>query len=119
VVLGFTVDVHSPKPDCIACTEAKHAEVPYTKHVDRETKPGELTHIDLWGKYDVKSINGHQYYALFVDDASRYMTLKFLKGKHEAMQAVKDYYTNLETHRCTPCAMRTDSVAAATRADPS
>jgi hypothetical protein len=36
------------------------------------------------------------------------MTLKFLKGKHEAMQAVKDYYTNLETHRCTPCAMRTD-----------
>jgi hypothetical protein len=68
-------------------------------------KPGELMHIDLWGKYDIKSINRHQYYTLF---ASHYMTLKFLKGKHEAMQAVKDYYTNLETHGHTPHAMRTD-----------
>ena len=64
--------------------------------------------MDLWGKYDVMSINGHQYYALFVDDASRYITLHFLKRKDEATQAVKNYLTHLSTHGRTPRAMRTD-----------
>src|ERR1700761_6635226 len=36
------------------------------------------------------------------------MTLCFLKGKHEAAQAVKDYFAHLETHGCTAKAMRTD-----------
>ena len=108
LVLGFNVDTHTPKPDCVACMEAKQFEEPYNKAVTRQTKPGELTHIDLWGKYEVKSINGHQYYILFIDDASRYMMLRFLKGKNEAAQAVKDYMTHLDTHGRTPRAMRTD-----------
>ena len=106
--LGFTVNTNTPKPDCVACTEVKHTEATYNKHVERLTKPGELTHIDVWGKYDVKSINGHQYFALFVDDASHYITLRFLKGKHEAAQAVRDYFTYLETHGHIAKAMRTD-----------
>ena len=108
LVLGFNVDTRTPKPDCVACTEAKQFEEPYNKKATRQTKPGELTHIDLWGKYEVTSINGHQYYALFVDDASRYMTLRFLKGKNEAAQVVKNYLTHLETHGRTPRAIRTD-----------
>jgi hypothetical protein len=70
LVEGFKVDTQTPQPDCIACTEAKHAEEPYKKKVNRDTMPGELTHIDLWGKYDVTSINRHQYFILFVDDCS-------------------------------------------------
>ena len=108
LVIGFTVNTRTPKPDCVACTEAKLTEEPYNKKVERQTKPGELTHMDLWGKYDIMSINGHQYYALFVDDASRYITLHFLKRKDEATQAVKNYLTHLSTHGRTPRAMRTD-----------
>jgi hypothetical protein len=33
-------------------------------------KPGNLTHIDVWDKYNVVSINKFQYYLLFVDNAS-------------------------------------------------
>lgn len=84
LVLGFAVDTWTPKPDCVTCMEAKQTEEPYNKHVERQTKLGELTHMDLWGKYEIRSINGHQYYILFVDDASRYMTTHFLKGKNEA-----------------------------------
>ena len=102
------MNTRTPKPDCVACTEAKLTEEPYNKKVERQTKPGELTHMDLWGKYDVMSINGHQYYALFVNDASRYITLHFLKRKDEATQAVKNYLTHLSTHGRTPRAMRTD-----------
>jgi hypothetical protein len=84
--------------DCIACTEAKQHEEPHNKHVERNTVPGELTHIDLWGKYKVVSINGHQYYIVLVDDASRMITVDFLKGKNEAVQKVKDYLMHLKVH---------------------
>jgi hypothetical protein len=70
LVDGFNVDTNTPIPDCVACTEAKQTEEPYNKRENRQTMPGELTHIDLWGKYNITSINGHQYYILFVDDAS-------------------------------------------------
>jgi GAG-pre-integrase domain len=70
LVDGFTVDIRTPKPDCVACTEAKLSETPFNKLAEHNAKPGELTHIDLWGKYDVPSINGHQYYIVFVDDAA-------------------------------------------------
>ena len=52
--------------------------------------------MDLWGKYDVTSINRHQYYLLLVDDATRYVTVYFLKGKHEAAQHVKNYLIHLQ-----------------------
>jgi hypothetical protein len=106
LVDGFNIDTRTPKLDCIACTEAKQRVEPHQKIVNRHTMPGELTHIDLWGKYDVTSINGNQYYILFLDDASRYMTTRFLKGKDEAAQAVKDHLTYLATplNPCRRCA---------------
>ena len=56
----------------------------------------------------MKSINNKQYYILFVDDASWYMTMKFLNWKDEAVQAVKDYMTYLTTHGKSPSALWTD-----------
>jgi len=67
------------------------------------TRPGELTHIDVWGKYDVMSINRHQYFVLMVDDATHHITIKFLKTKDQAAQKVKDYLTYLRTHEKIPC----------------
>lgn len=64
---------------------------------NRKMEPGDLTHIDLWGKYDVVSINGNQYYILFVDDNGRYTTINFLKKKDEAAQKVKGYVAYLKT----------------------
>ena len=108
LVDSFNVDIHMPKPNCIACTEAKLAIEPYKRSNDWHTTPGELTHTNLWGKYDTKSINNNQYYILFVDDTSQYMTTKFLKGKDEAAQAVKDYMTYLTTHGKSPSALQMD-----------
>jgi hypothetical protein len=58
--------------------------------------PGDLTHMDVWGKYDVASINGSQYYLLIVDDASWFVMVEFLKPKDQAAQKVKNYLTHLE-----------------------
>ena len=72
MVDGLSVDIESAKPDCEIWVQAKQSVKPFNGIPDRKTKPGELTHIDLWGKYDIASINVHQYYILFVDDATRY-----------------------------------------------
>jgi len=70
MVEGLQINSSSPKPDCIACTEAKLSQLPYGSVAPRITKPGELTHMDLWGKYPIQSINGNTYSLVMVDDAS-------------------------------------------------
>jgi transposase InsO family protein len=108
LVDGFNVDRNSPKTDCIPCTEAKQHVEPFPKSTDRKTEPGELTHIDLWGKYDVRSINGNQYYMALVDDAKRYITVEFLKLKSDAVQQVINYLTYLKTQGMNPKAIHID-----------
>ena len=108
MVDNFNVDTSSDKPDCMACTEAKLTVTPYASLNKRFTKPGELIHVDLWGKYDKTSIHGNTYYLLLVDDASRFVTVEFLKSKRQAGQYIKDHATHLIAHGMSPCAIRID-----------
>jgi len=100
--------MNSLKLGCIACTEAKLSVAPYGPAKGRQTKIGELTHMDLWGKYDVASIHRNQYYLLLIDDAARYITVEFLKTKDQAAQKIKNYMTYLKAWSKTPCAIWAD-----------
>ena len=102
------VDMKSLKPDCISCIKAKLFEAPYRQVSRMETKIGELMHVDLWGKYDIKSINGNQYYLLLIDNAARHITVKFLKKKSQATQKIKDYIMYLKARGASPCAICID-----------
>ena len=62
--------------------------------------------MDLWGKYDITSIGGHQYYLLLVDDAMQFVTIYFLKGKHEASEKVKNYLAYLQVQGISMHAIR-------------
>jgi len=75
LVSGFNVDQSSLMLDCMACTKAKQSVILFNKKGDQETLPGKLTHVNIWGKYKVASINGHSYYLLLVDDTSHYVTV--------------------------------------------
>jgi hypothetical protein len=108
MVDSFNIDINSPKPDCIACMEAKQHVESFLKTTDRKTEAGELTHIDLWGKYTVKSIHSNQYYLLFVDDAKRFITINFIKEKSDAAQCMIDYLAHLITQGHTPKAIQID-----------
>lgn len=77
MVDSLTIDLNMSKPVCEACVQAKQTIEPFNQTSQCITKPGDLTHIDLWGKYKIISINKNQYYILFVDDASRYVTVFF------------------------------------------
>ena len=103
------VNAQSSTPDCIECTEAKLSETPYDpSQTQRETQPGELTHMDIWGKYPITSILGNNYYLLLVDDAARYVTVEFLKTKYQATQRITNYIIYLRARGKTPLALRSD-----------
>ena len=108
LVQGLNIELESPKPDCITCTEAKQFREPYKKVMRTKREPGELTHIDVWGKYDTVSIGGNQYYVLFVDDAVIYITVHFLKRKDEASSRVIEYLAYLKTQGKPPKAIKVD-----------
>jgi transposase InsO family protein len=108
LVQGLDIDLESPMPNCVTCTEAKLAQEPFKRVTHTNRAPSELTHIDVWGKYDTVSIEGHRYYVLFVDDAARYITVHFLKGKDGASSKVMEYLAYLRTQDKPPKAIRVD-----------
>jgi hypothetical protein len=57
LVTGFNVNHDTPFSDCAACIEAKQSVIPFNKGTEHESEPGELMHVDVWGKYSVTSIN--------------------------------------------------------------
>jgi len=45
---------------------------------------------------------------LLIDNASRHVTIEFLKTKTQATQKVKDYITYLKARGASPCAIKMD-----------
>jgi hypothetical protein len=62
-----------------------------------------LTHMDLWKKYNVTSIRENQYFLLLIDNTTRYVTLKFLKAKSDAICKVQAYLTHLQIRTHAIC----------------
>jgi transposase InsO family protein len=63
----------------------------------RQTKTLEVIHSDLSGRFSRKSLGGAGYYITFIDDATRYTWVKFLKLKSDAAQAIMDFVTYAAT----------------------
>ena len=99
------MDEDSLKPNYIVCTEAKQHVEPFPKSSIRAS---ELTHIDLWEKYSIRSINGHQYYLLLVDNAKRFATIECVKQKSDAAQAIINYLAHLKTQGRNPKGIQID-----------
>src|SRR5216684_7281547 len=108
LVEGFDVDTLSKINDCTTCIQAKSSVQPFKGHHIPCAEKGEITHIDLWGKYDVTSIKGNQYYLLLIDDATRYVTLKFLKAKSDAAHEIQAYMSHLQIRGHVTYAIKID-----------
>ena len=108
LVNSFHVDMRFPRPDCVACTEAKHSEKPFGLAEKKKTELGELTHVDVWGKYETASIHKNSYYVVMIDDTSRYVTVEFLKKKSQAGKKITEYMTYQIAKGRSPCGIRMD-----------
>jgi len=57
LVTSLDIDLQSPKYDCETCTVANQTVKPFLTVLEKTpTKLGEVTHMDLWGKYSNPSM---------------------------------------------------------------
>lgn len=83
-VEGVGVD-DSSYPSCITCSQANIKRTPFPKHaMHRASNLLQRIHCDICGPLP-HCYGTFQYYILFVDDYSRYISLFFMKTRDEAL----------------------------------
>jgi hypothetical protein len=107
VVKGLTIASNSkPDPICEPCIAGKQHRNNVPKTASRASGVLDRVYMDLHGPLPVASREGYRYWALFVDDASRFWTVAFLKEKSEAFSAFVAFKEHAEkqTGRKLKCA---------------
>ena len=66
---------------CINCQMAKSCKLPFNSSNKVANFPFEKIHCNLWGPAPILFTQGFNYYAIFIDDSSRFTWLYLLKFK--------------------------------------
>ncbi|KAJ3500780.1 hypothetical protein NMY22_g19148 [Coprinellus aureogranulatus] len=84
---------------CEPCVLGKLKKLPFQPRARRETSaPFELVHTDLSGPITPQTPSGFRYWMIFVDDHTRYPWICFLKHKNEALDHLRRFYRDVQTH---------------------
>ena len=77
---GVNLDSETTASQCEACIQGKQTREDIPKKGKNEVlQPRELVTSDVWGKSPVKSLTGEEYYISFIDIATRFSLIMFLK----------------------------------------
>lgn len=77
---------------CETCQFGKAHRLKFNKtHTDQNWKPGEYIHSDVCGPFSETSIGGSRYYVSFINDASNYRTIYFIKHKADVLNKFKEF----------------------------
>jgi hypothetical protein len=89
------VDRSGPIEHCEACRLGKAKRQVSRDAMPRASKPGEIIHVDV---QTIKPIgyNGYNYFALYLDDKTRNMWVRFLKKKGDASQASIEFVKQIK-----------------------
>lgn len=81
---------------CEPCLKAKSHRLPFG---DSNSKYDlfDLVCSDIWGPSPVPSVNGFRYYLSFIDHASRYVWIYFLKAKFDTLGAFTHFRQLVDT----------------------
>ncbi|KAK3888840.1 hypothetical protein Pcinc_007106 [Petrolisthes cinctipes] len=92
LVDGLNCDVNKELEFCEACVKGKSKKSPFPcNKVKPDREPLELIHSDVCGKINKKSLSNGEYFVTFIDDATRYVWVYILKGKHEVFAKFKEW----------------------------
>jgi hypothetical protein len=88
LVTGLKMDSKTaPDPICEPCLTGKMKANPFPPTGHIAAKPLDLIHIDVHGPVPVQSHSGMKYYALFVDDCTKFKVSIPMKRKSETFSA--------------------------------
>ena len=69
---GLLGSVSTENFDCVSCQLGKQLVLHFNTSESISTDIFNLIHYDVWGPSSVSSIDGSQYFVVFVDDYFRY-----------------------------------------------
>ncbi|HEV7738404.1 MAG TPA: DDE-type integrase/transposase/recombinase, partial [Chlamydiales bacterium] len=98
--LGQELDPTSKRllSTCEGCLLGKSTRRSYTSSSYRSSEPFQLVHMDLCGPMQTRSIEGHDYFMILVDDYSRFLWVKFLLKKDEAFEHYRNFSNIVSTN---------------------
>lgn len=84
--ISFKNSTITPTTPCVACTFGKqHRTKISTAPRKRATNILDLVHTDVCGPMRTPSIDGNRYFVTFIDDATNYCVISFIKQKSEVL----------------------------------
>jgi hypothetical protein len=75
----------------------KARQLPFNPSSSTSSYPLEIIHSDVWGHFPITSLNGFHYYAIFVDDFSRFIWIYFMQNKSEVPLIFSQFKAQRET----------------------
>nr|GEX70852.1 putative zinc finger, CCHC-type [Tanacetum cinerariifolium] len=88
-----------PNPNaCSSCYLSKNKRLSLDINLKHSLHVLDLVHCDLWGPSSVVSTDGFRYYAIFVDDYSRFTWFYPLKAKSDFFGVFEQFVCFVQTH---------------------
>lgn len=81
---------------CSECVKGKQTKSSFKSKEFLSSRPLELVHTDLCGPTKTQSLNGEEYFMLFVDDYTRMVWVTFLKYNSDAFERFKIFRKMVE-----------------------
>ncbi|CAL1402230.1 unnamed protein product [Linum trigynum] len=91
------VDISSSDFRCTSCVEAKSTRSSFPSSTTVISEPFHIVHTDLWGPAPTDSRHGYKYFALFVDHATRFTWVYFLRLKSDLYSVATDFLKMIQT----------------------
>ena len=97
--------------NCLHCQLEKQPALSFNTNNSICDTPFGLIHYDIWDPAPTPTVNGYQYFILFIDDYSRFTWIYFLKHRSELSQIYIDFTTMIIAQfSCTIEILYTDNV---------
>ena len=105
---SISITNKSTKLLCESCQLGKSIRLPFSASSFVASRPLERIHCDLWGPTPIKSVRGFSYYAVLIDNFSRFCWFYPLKYKSDFAHTFKvfqvlvenQYQTKIGTFQC-------------------
>ncbi|GJV47192.1 putative RNA-directed DNA polymerase [Tanacetum coccineum] len=78
---------------CEIYHKAKQNKEPFPISDHKTSNLGDLVHLDVWGRYRVKSWEGFMYFLNVVDDYTRALWVFLMQNKAEVFDNITEFYT--------------------------
>lgn len=94
--LKFNIKATNQNLNCDTCFKGKMSRIPFPKLSEKKTELLEIIHTDVCGPMRVESNGRARYMVTFIDDASRWCEIRFIRAKSDVFEVFKEYVTMVE-----------------------